>query len=140
LTEQPNKKQQAGDPPQHRHRAAAIRTRARRASRRGGEPHRSIFHTGSRRPVADELRAVSAAASAVVGGRDLSLNPFHDWADLLEFLARAATAYAGGGIPLYLQRWDQRASVRTNLHELFCRPGAPMLTEGHLVLATEGEP
>ena len=29
--------------------------------------------------------------------------------------------------------------MRENLAELACRPGAPFLTEGRLVLATEGE-
>lgn len=192
---------------------------------------RTVFHTGSRRPVVDELRTLSAAASEVFRERDLSVNPFHDWSDLLESLAREAktapvllvldefpelVAVAEelpsviravwdriassklrlllcgsavrtmetilqeraplygrvdlslllhpfrpheaaamlpklkpaeralvwgivGGMPLYLQWWDQRKGVRENLLELSCRPGARLLTEGQLVLATEGE-
>jgi len=51
---------------------------------------RTIFHTGARRPVADELAILAAAAGPYLGDRDLSLNPIRDWSDAIETLARAA--------------------------------------------------
>ena len=62
--------------------------------RQFADGRRTVFHIAARRPVANELRILSAEAAPVLadGFHDLTARPFADWTDAFETLATAAAA------------------------------------------------
>lgn len=92
------------------------------------------------------MERIQLQREPLYGRIDLQLlvHPFrpHESALMLEKMPPAERALVWGlvgGTPLYLEWWDQEASLEENLLRLVCTPGGQLLSAGELVLESELE-
>ncbi|MGI8478994.1 MAG: ATP-binding protein [Gaiellaceae bacterium] len=90
------------------------------------------------------MESIQEERAPLYGRIDLALllAPFrpHEAALMLPGLAPAEQATVWGivgGVPQYLEWWDEQASLRRNLEQLVCTPGGPLLAAGELTLAAD---
>lgn len=90
------------------------------------------------------MESIQEERAPLYGRIDLALMlaPFrpHEAALMLSGLAVSEQATVWGivgGVPQYLEWWDEGASLRRNLEQLVCTPGAPLLAAGELSLAAD---
>jgi AAA+ ATPase superfamily predicted ATPase len=93
------------------------------------------------------MEAIQEHRAPLFGRFDLTrlIHPFrpHEAALMLQELKPADRALVWGmvgGMPAYLSWWNQKVSVKRNLHDLVCTPGGRLLEAGAYLLETEGAP
>jgi AAA+ ATPase superfamily predicted ATPase len=107
----------------------------------GRETRLLLVLCGSAQAVMEDLQTQRAPLFGRVDLR-LHLRPFAYreaalFTPRLQPADRALVYGVLGGMPVYLQRWDDRLASEANLHALFANPVSPLVEEGEFVLSSE---